>query len=82
MCGFIAARTIAATFESTMSPAGINVPQREWKTTMYFQPFWIDKIKKFQNKLLLVSTIESNKDWFEYLFDKAEPAQSRYRLMH
>ena len=52
-----------------------------YKTIRYFEGWWLDMIKKYQSGKLTITLIntEAVKHWFEYLYDNANPALSRFR---
>jgi len=56
-----------------------QTPVREWKTTKFFQNSWLIQIERYQKAIMPIKTIENNRLWFEYLPDRADPTQSKYR---
>lgn len=51
----------------------------EWKITSHFQARWIEQIKSHQSNLISIEAVESNKVWFDYLYNDTHPKESTYR---
>lgn len=51
----------------------------EWETTKHFHENWLELIKTNQDNLIPVKHVIKNKDWFEYLPNIENPAESHYR---
>uniref|UniRef100_A0A915KXQ9 Uncharacterized protein n=1 Tax=Romanomermis culicivorax TaxID=13658 RepID=A0A915KXQ9_ROMCU len=56
-----------------------KVAEREWKTTAFFNPDWLNEIQLHQSGILPYQPIKNNPVWFEYLPNQADPSQSKYR---
>lgn len=59
----------------------VHIPINEYIESDFFpfRPEWIEQMETHQSNILPIDLIKSQKNWFEYLPNEADPTISRYR---